>query len=85
MRCSDFEQIDDLALDRNVERGNRLVADDELRLDRKRARDADALALAAGELMRIAIGHFGTQSDFIQQGRDALACGGAVGRETIDL
>ena len=33
------------------------VADDEGRLHRERARDADALALAAGELVRIALGH----------------------------
>ncbi len=29
-----LQQIDDLRLDRHVERGDRLVADDELRLDR---------------------------------------------------
>ena len=80
-----FQQIDDLPLDRHVERRHRLVADDELRLDRERARDADALALAAGELVRIAVGNFRTQSDLIQQGRDAFARGRAVRRETINL
>ena len=58
-----FEQIDDLPLDRHVERGDRLVADDECRLERERARDADALALAAGKLVRIAVGHIGEQAD----------------------
>ena len=58
-----LEQVDDLRLDRDVERGDRLVADDELRLDRKRARDADALALAAGELVRIAPRVAGAQAD----------------------
>ena len=51
-----LEQVDDLRLDRDVERGDRLVADDELRVERQRPGDADALALAAGELVRVAVG-----------------------------
>ena len=47
------QQVDDLRLDRHVERGHRLVAHDEVGLEREGARDADALALAAGELVRI--------------------------------
>ena len=47
-----FQQIEDLGADGNVERGDRLVADDELRIENERARDADALALPAGEFMR---------------------------------
>ena len=47
-----LEQVDDLRLDRDVERRDRLVADDEVRLRRERARNADALALAAGEFVR---------------------------------
>ena len=50
-----LEQVDDLRLDRHVEGGDRLVADDELGLERERAGDADALALAAGELVRVAV------------------------------
>ena len=46
------EQVDDLRLDRDVERRHRLVGDDEVGVDRERARDADALALAARELVR---------------------------------
>ena len=42
-----LEQVEDLGLDRDVERGHRLVADDEVRLEDQRAGDADALALAA--------------------------------------
>ena len=37
-----LEQVDDLRLDRNVERRDRLVADDQLRRHRERASDADA-------------------------------------------
>ena len=46
------QQVDDLRLDRDVERGDRLVADDQVRPGRERAGDADALALAAGEFVR---------------------------------
>jgi len=51
-----LEQVDHLRLNRDVESGNRLVADDELGVNRERARDADALALPTRELVRIAIG-----------------------------
>ena len=49
-----LEQVQDLRLDRDVERRHRLVADDEVGLEDERAGDADALALAAGELVRVA-------------------------------
>ncbi len=49
------QQVEDLRLDRKVEGRDRLVADDELRLQDQRAGDADPLALAAGELVRIAV------------------------------
>ena len=49
------QQVDDLRLHRHVERRDRLVADDQVGARRQRARDADALALAAGELVRIAV------------------------------
>src|SRR5712692_1770338 len=42
-----LEQVDDLRLDRNVKGGDRLVTDDEGGVDRQRARDSDALPLAA--------------------------------------
>ena len=50
-----LQQLDDLRLDRDVERGRRLVGDDEPRLRRERERDHDALAHAAGELVRIVV------------------------------
>ena len=49
------QQVDDLGLNRHVQRGNSLVADDELRVRGERAGDADALPLAAGELVREAV------------------------------
>ena len=50
-----LQQVDDLRLDGDVERRDRLVADDEVGLDGERAGDADALSLAAGELVRVAL------------------------------
>ena len=47
------QQLEDLRLDRHVERRGRLVGDDQLRLGQQRHRDHDALALPAGELVRI--------------------------------
>ena len=49
------QQVEDLAADRDVERRGRLVGDDDLRVEREGAGDADALALAAGEGVRIAL------------------------------
>jgi hypothetical protein len=46
------EQIKDAGLDAHVQRGDRLVQDQHLRLERQRPGDADALALPAGELAR---------------------------------
>ena len=62
-----LEQVDDLRLDRDVERRDRLVADDEVRVERERAREADALALAAGELVRVARRRVGGQADDLEQ------------------
>mgnify|MGYP003694014791 CR=1 FL=1 len=44
------EQVEDRRLHGDVERRGRLVADDELRVSRERARDRDPLLEAAGEL-----------------------------------
>ena len=49
------QQVDDLRLHRHVERGGRLVEHDEARPQHHGAGDGDALALAARELVRIAV------------------------------
>ncbi len=49
------DEVEDLALDGDVERGGWLVRDQQVRLAGERHRDRDALALAAGELVRIGI------------------------------
>ena len=46
------QQVDDLALHGEIERRRRLVEQDEFRVQHQRARNGDALALAAGEFVR---------------------------------
>ena len=63
LRLQVEQEIDDLRLDRHVERRDRLVADQEPRLGRQRAGQHDPLALAARELMRIAVEVVRLQAD----------------------
>ena len=49
------EELQDLRLDRDVERRRRLVGDEQVGLVRERHRDHDALALPARELVRIGV------------------------------
>src|SRR5215510_12228214 len=62
-----LEQIDDLALNRDIEGGDRLVADDHIGIDGKRPGDAYPLSLTARQFMRIAQRHIGEQPDQLQQ------------------
>ena len=73
------QQVDDLGADRDVERRDRLVADHQLGLQDQRAGDADALALAAGEFVRVAVGMLGTQADLGHHVGDAVLDLGLVG------
>ena len=75
-----LQQVDNLRLNRDIERGNRLVADDDLGADRQGAGDADALALAAAELVREALGVVGVQADGLEQLGHAVAPGLALGQ-----
>ena len=61
------EQVDDLRLDRDVQRRHRLVAHHELRPQRQRPRDADALALSAGELGGEAVVVLGVEAHELHQ------------------
>ena len=65
------QQIDDLRLHRHVERRGRLVEHDEFRLEHHRAGDRDALALAAGEFVRVAIHGAPDRADVGERARDA--------------
>ena len=51
------EQVEDLRLHHHVERGGRLVGDDQPRLAGQRHRDHHALSLPAGQLVRVRRGH----------------------------
>ena len=53
------QQLEDLRLDRHVERGRRLVGDQQLRVARERHRDHHALAHAAGQLVRVVVARAG--------------------------
>ncbi len=89
-----LEQVDHLRLHRHVERRHRLVADDDLRLQGQRPGDADALALAAGELVRVAVDVVGVEADPLQQllgalqpalaGRDVGVHRPALGHDVAD-
>ena len=57
------EHVEYVSLHGDVERRDRFVAHDQLRLQRERTRDHDPLALSAGELVRIAPRMLGLQSD----------------------
>ena len=68
-----LEQVDHLRPDRDVERRDRLVGDDEVGLQRERAGDADALALAAGEGVRVAVLGVARQADDAEELADLVA------------
>src|SRR6202051_4127560 len=67
-----LQEIDDLGLDRYIQRRHRLVADDQFGFDRERTRDADALALTAGKLVRMAAHVIRLQPDGLEQMHDTL-------------
>jgi hypothetical protein len=67
------QEVEHLGLHRHVERGHRLVRHDEARIGRERARDRDALALAARAGARVAIEKGRRQPDLRQQRAGALA------------
>ena len=66
-----LDERDDARFHRDVERGGRLVEDEQLRVGKQRHRDDHALLLAAAELMRIGA-------------HDALGIGQAHGLDHVD-
>ena len=67
LRLQIQQQVQDLRLHRDVERRDRLVGDHQARTQGQRARDADALALAAAERVREAPHVLRPQPDAAQQ------------------
>ena len=80
-----LQQVDDLRLDRDVERRDRLVADDEVGLGRERAGDADALALPAGELVRPAVHRVARQPHRVHQAPRPVSSRSAADRGEAEI
>ena len=66
------QQIQNLCLNRHVERRNGLVGHHQLRAEHEGAGDGNALALAAGEHVRVALGKFRAQAHTLEHGAGAL-------------
>jgi hypothetical protein len=62
-----FEGIENLSLDRNVEGGDRFIANNEFRIEGEGAGDADALTLTTAEFVGVTGGVFGAEADRLHQ------------------
>ena len=79
-----LHEVEHLGLHRHIERAHRLVGHDELGPGDEGARDGDALALAAGELVRVLVQVGAAQAHRRQRFGGALALLGASGgRERV--
>jgi hypothetical protein len=67
-----LQEVEDLGLNRYVKRRDRLVAQQHLRLEGQRAGDAEALALAAREGMRVAAQRGAVEPDHVEERLRAL-------------
>ena len=76
-----LQKVDDLALNGHVQGGHALVADHELGLHRQRAGNADALPLAAGKLVGIAVEHVFLQAALFHRFHDV---GAQLGRAVLE-
>jgi len=75
------QQVEDFGAHRYIEHRYRLIGDQQLGLEDERAGDADALALPARQIVRVAVKEVlrRLQADFRQRRRDALDFVGARG------
>ena len=78
------EKVEDLCLNRDIEGGDGLVADDQLRAQGEGAGDADTLALTAGELVRVAVDVLGVEAHDVEKGRDVADALLPLGHEAVD-
>ena len=78
------QEVEDLALDGDVQGGDRLVTDDELGFESERPSDADPLELAARERGRAAVAQGRVDTDALKQLVRAAATFGAV-VEAVDV
>ena len=77
------KEVEDLGLHGDVHGGHALVADDELGFHGEGPGHAEALALASGELVRVAQKVFGGKADFLQKGNDAVPAFGGSGADAM--
>ena len=63
------EQIEHVGLDRHIERGHDLVANNQRRLQHQRTGNIGTLLLPAGNFMRIAVGEFRRQRNPVNHGQ----------------
>ena len=80
-----LEHIYHLRLNGYIQCGDRLIADDELRIDCQCSRDADTLTLSAGELVRVTVCMLGVQSDSLQHGDDHIMTFLLVGSQLMNI
>ncbi len=66
------EEVQYLRLNRHIQRRSRLIGNQHLWIEHHGPRKGDALALAAGEHMRIALVVLGTQPDLLHHRLHAL-------------
>jgi len=67
-----LKQVDDLRLNRHIEGGHRLITHNHAGIESQRPGDSDALPLAPGKLVRIAVGEAGIEPHDVQQLLDSL-------------
>src|SRR5678816_417610 len=75
-----LEEIDDLCLNRNIQRRDRLVADNKFRVHGQGARDTDALALPAAKLVWVTVVMILAETHLMEQFINAFALGSALGK-----
>src|SRR5215467_1892697 len=68
------QELKDLRLSHDIQSGNRLICDNQLRTARERHRDEYPLAHASGKLVGEAAGPARVDTDTVQQLRDPLPC-----------
>ena len=74
-----FQEVDYLGLDRNIQRGDWLIADNQIGISRQGTRNPNALALPTRKFMRVAVHKFRVQSNQVQQLIYALRFGPPCG------
>ena len=77
------QQVEHLRLHRDVQRRHRLVGDDQPGVQCQRARDAQPLALPAGELERIALERVTAQAHLLQQRHDTALLVRGIGHTVV--